>query len=135
MSRLSVMRLVGLAAVLCLAVVGVSVAIAAGTQHTARYTKGTTATRWVRARTARTAAGAAYAYVQATGHVPAGKFASATLKCPGGNPHAISGYFDSNSTLVFPSTSRPAASNKWIEGLTNAGRSTANVVVGAVCAR
>jgi hypothetical protein len=135
MSRLGVARLVGLAAVLSIAIVGVSVAIAAGTHHAAKYTKAATATRWVHARTARAAAGA-YAYVSATGHIAGGKFAAGTLRCPGSNPHAIGGFFDSNKVNVFESTDRLGkASSQWVVGLTNAGSATANVIIGAVCAR
>jgi hypothetical protein len=134
MSRLGVARLVGLAVVLAVAAVGVSVALGAN----GHKGKQSSAVRWSaeRSRTARAAAAGPFRYFFRNGSVTGGHFVQGTVSCPGSNPHAIGGFFDSNSVAVFLATNKPGrSSNQWVVGVTNTGRSRAGVTIGVVCSR
>ncbi len=132
MSRLGVARLAILSVVVVVAAVGVSVAFGA-IGHSA---KRSSPARWSaeHSRTAHAAAAGRYRYFFRNGSVTAGRFIQGTVSCPGSNPHAIGGFFDSTSIAVFLATSKPGRSaNQWIVGVTNTGRSRAGVTIGVVC--
>ena len=136
MPRPTRIRVLGCSVCGALAALGVFVATSVGNPSNS-FSKSASATGWASVRpTASAAAGGKYKYVEVTGHVAGGQFITGTIKCPKAFPHAVGGFFDSNSVSVFESTSRPGttSTSNWVVGLTNTGSATANVIAGAVCA-